>query len=140
MKLINACFPPYHPLSKIIYRNTVKVSYRCMPNMGQAINKQNQKVMTQKLPQSDPPGCNCQGGLDTCPVNGACQTRGVVYQATVLREDNGETETYTGRTSRRFKDRWYEHRQDFNNEIREGTSLSNYIWKLKNKQISWKIL
>ena len=83
-------------------------------------------------------------GLNTCPVDGACQTRGVVYQATVLREDNGVTETYTGLTARRFKDRLYEHRQDFNNETREGTGLSHYIWKLKNKQInhtiSWKIL
>ena len=70
-------------------------------------------------------GCNCQGGLNSCPVDGACQTKGVVYQATVLREDNGIKETYTGLTSRHFKDRYYKHRQNFNSEAREGTSLSN---------------
>ena len=144
LKLINTCFPPYHPLAKIINRNTVKVSYRCMPNMGQAVNKHNKKVSNQKLPQSEPPGCNCQGGPDTCPVDEKCQMQGVVYQATVSREDNNTTETYTGLTARRFKDRYYEHRQDFNNQTREGTSLSHHIWNLKEKNtdhsISWKIL
>ena len=144
LKLIDTCFPPYHPLAKIINRNTVKVSYRCMPNMGQAINKYNKQVSAQKQPQDDLPVCNCQGGLDTCPVDGRCQTTGVVYQATVLREDDRSTETYTGLTARRFKDRYYEHRQDFNSKTREGTSLSHHIWKLKDQNIrhsvSWKIL
>ena len=40
--------------------------------------------------------------------------------------------------------RLYEHTQDINNEKRNGTSLSNYIWKLKKQnikhKISWKIL
>ena len=27
LKLIDTCFPPYHPLAKIINRNTVKISY-----------------------------------------------------------------------------------------------------------------
>ena len=34
------CFPSYHPLSKIINRNTVKICYRCMPNMKKYISKQ----------------------------------------------------------------------------------------------------
>ena len=37
----------------------------------------------------------------------------------------------------------YEQTQDINNEKRNGTSLSNYIWKLKKQnikhKISWKI-
>ena len=111
----------------------IKVSYICMPNMGQSINKHNIKLSTRKQPQDDHRGCNCQGGLNSCPVDGACQTKGVVYQATALREDNGTKETYTGLTSRRFKDRYYEHRQDFKSEAREGTSLSNHVWKLKKK-------
>ena len=58
--------------------------------------------------------------------------------------DTGERETYTGLTSRRFKDRLYEHHSDINNESREGTGLSHYIWQLKNDQrgydIKWKII
>ena len=45
LQLIDTCFPPTHPLSKIINRNTVKVSYRCMPNMGQVIARHNSKVV-----------------------------------------------------------------------------------------------
>ena len=79
-----------------------------------------------------------------CPLAGSCQTEGVVYQASVLREDKQTSETYTGLTSRRFKDRYYEHTHDMNNQNQEGTSLSNYVWKLKNSgipyKISWKIL
>ena len=143
LKLIDICFPPFHPLAKIINRNTVKISYRCMPNMGQVINNHNTKISaeTQTKP---PPGCNCRGGPASCPVNGACQTQGVVYQATVSREDNGKSETYTGLTARAFKDRYYEHTQDMNSMTRQGTSLSNHIKNLKakniNYQISWKIL
>ena len=67
-----------------------------------------------------------------------------MYQASVTREDNGRTETYTGLTARSFKERLYEHTQDINNKKRQGTSLSNYVWKLKKQnvrhKISWKIL
>ena len=143
LRLIDICFPPSHPLRKIINRNTVKISYRCMPNMGQVIAKHN-SVVAKNQAQQPTPACNCRGGLPTCPVDGACQTVGVVYQATVTRLDNQAQETYTGLTARRFKDRLYEHTHDFNNENKEGTSLSNYIWKLKNSQtqynISWKII
>ena len=33
LKLIDSCFPPFHPLRKIMNRNSVKVGYRCMANM-----------------------------------------------------------------------------------------------------------
>ena len=85
-----------------------------------------------------------EGGVTKCPVNGACLTQGVVYQATVKRGDNAATETYTGLTSRTFKARFYEHTQDFNHQSRDGTGLSHYVWKLKNNNtpysISWQLI
>ena len=69
---------------------------------------------------------------------------GVVYQASVTRTDTNTTETYTGLSARRFKDRLYEHRADIRDNRRNGTSLSNYIWTLKNSntpfELKWKIL
>ena len=85
LKIIDTCFPPTHPLAKIINRNTIKVSYRCMPNMGQVISKHNSKVSRQTPFQPLAPGCNCKRGPLTCPVNGACQSRGLVYEATVTK-------------------------------------------------------
>ena len=93
LQLIDTCFPPTHPLSKIINRNTVKVSYRCMPNMGQVIARHNSKVVKQEQGQQPPPGCNCKRGPATCPVSGAFLTEGVVYEATVSRGDNKDDET-----------------------------------------------
>ena len=117
----------------------MKVSYRCMPNMNMIISKHNSKVANQDQVQQPPAGCNCRGGPTRCPVEGVCLTQGVVYQATVTRRDTSTKETYTGLTARHFKTRLYEHRQDFNNQNREGTTLSKYVWKLKNENVAYKI-
>ena len=147
LKLIKTCFPPSHPLAKIVNRNTVKLSYRCMPNMSQIISSHNSKVKCDQTQEPKSPlALQLQGGggLQKCPVNGACQTVGVIYQATVTRNDDGSTETYTGLTSRRFKDRIYEHTSDMNNQKNKGTTLSNHVWKLKQQnkgfETKWKIL
>ena len=144
LKLIEKCIPPSHPLAKILNRNTVKVSYRCMPNMGQVIARHNSKVANPPQVQHPQTGCNCRGGPAQCPVDGKCLTEGVVYEATVTRGDTNEGQTYTGLTARRFKVRFYEHRKDFKNRNRAGTSLSNYFWSLKDDKIPfnlfWKII
>ena len=114
-----------------------------MPNMNQALARHNSEVSKHQI-QTTPPDCNCRGGPAVCPVRGACQTVSVVYQATVVREDTNASETYTGLTSRRFKDRFYEHTIDMKHQNKDGTGLSNYIWKLKNSstpfKISWQII
>ena len=38
-QLIDKYFPPHHRLHKIINRNCVKMSYSCMPNIGDIINQ-----------------------------------------------------------------------------------------------------
>ena len=62
-----------------------------------------------------------------------------------------ETKIYIGSTERAFKDRYYNHRQDFKNvKRRHSTSLSDFIWTQKLKDnaneneneinIKWSIL
>ena len=58
LKLIDKNFPKDHPLRKIINRNTVKVSYKCMPNMKQKISTHNFKVLQGEKIQPIY-GCNC---------------------------------------------------------------------------------
>ena len=82
LRLIDSCLPPFHPLAKIINRSTVKMGYCCMLNIGQAKSKPNNQIAKQVEEQQPTPGCNCRGGVPTCPVGGDCQTEGVVYQAT----------------------------------------------------------
>ena len=143
LQLIDKHFPPSHPLSKIINRNTVKISYRCMPNMKAIITGHNFKI--QKSEEETPTfGCNCTGRCGPCPLGGRCQVDSVVYKATVT-TDNNVTNTYTGLTSDTFKKRWYKHRETFEKQDHSNpTTLSTYIWDLKlrnkNHDIKWSII
>ena len=56
----------------------------------------------------------------------------IVYQATV-NSKGGETETYVGLTANTFKKRHSGHTFNFKHEDSKGTTLSAYIWKLKNQ-------
>ena len=63
LQIIEACFPPDHPLRPILNRNTIKVSYRTMTNMTQVISKNNHKVIRDSKPAPIPTPsdlCNCK--------------------------------------------------------------------------------
>ena len=71
-------------------------------------------------------------GPATCPLDGQCQTKELVYQATVTKTDTGHAETYTGLTGGTFKKRY--------NKQMSG----KYVWKLRPEnspfKITWKLL
>ena len=120
LKLLDTAFPLSNPLHRLFTRHTVKISYRRMPNMAQALSRHNSKILNEDTQQPQPTlACNCRGGQSNCPVGGKCRTESVVYRATVKETVSGKTETYTGQTGREFKDRWYEQRTDINNVIKK---------------------
>ena len=83
-KLIDRAFPPSNPLSKIFGRQTVKISYKCMPSMAKAVSRHYVKLSKEDQEQAQtPPGCNCRGVTAVCPVQGRCKTDSVVYRAAV---------------------------------------------------------
>ena len=134
LKLVDKNFPPGHPLAKIINRNTVKISYRCMPNMKMAISRHNQKVQkaVEEQVQAEP-GCNCNGRCGPCPLQGGCLVESVVYKATVEQQDS-TVNTYTGMTCNTFKERFYGHRSTFENENHPNpTTLSTHVLDLKGQ-------
>ena len=45
LNLLDTCFPPTNKLHKILNRNTVKLSYRCMPNMKQIVSNHNKTIL-----------------------------------------------------------------------------------------------
>ena len=139
LKLVKTSFPPFHPLQKIFNRNTLKVSYSCMPNFNQVISSHNHKVRNQNQNKENP-GCNCQKGPEQCPLNGACQTKSLVYGAKVTNTRTKKSEFYTGVTARRFKDRYYEHQSNSRHEDeRHKTTLSEHIWKLRDMNESYTV-
>lgn len=122
------------------------MSYSCLPNVKQIITTHNKNVI-EKLnskPETASTNCNCRK-KDECPIRGTCTTENVVYQATVVEEGGTHTETYIGQTKNSFKKRYTLHKSTFKSpKTKNSTTLSSYIWSLKEKNktfdITWKIL
>ena len=139
LKIVKETFHKNHPLYKICNRNTLKVSYRAMPNMKAELSKHNNNVLRAKETPDPEPSCNCQNKT-TCPLPGRCTISGVIYTAEVTRQDTGKVEFYTGLTDRTFKKRWYSHKASFENpDLRTETRLATYIWKLKDDGIPYTL-
>ena len=139
LQLLEKHFPKEHPLHKLFNRNNVKVSYSCMPNFKQTVQRHNLKVTSNKTPDQ---ACNCTQ-KDNCPVNGDCMKKSVVYQADVT--SKGNTMTYIGMTGGAFKLRYNNHLKSFRHDkYQNETELSKHIWKLTRANsgyaIKWSIL
>ena len=142
LKLLDTEFTVEHVLHKIFNRNTVKISYSCMPNLKQNIDGHNKSILHNKI--VPPRSCNCIVKTE-CPLSGNCLKESVVYQATVSTEDHNPPQTYVGLTENSFKTRYSNHKSSFSHaNKRHNTELSNYIWSLKDKlttfKVTWRIL
>ena len=151
LAILKETFPPTHQLYKICNRNTIKLSYRCMPNMRREINKHNNKILKGEdgaAVQNELFDCNCrpQKRRETCKVMPGigCQVSNVVYKATVTRADTSQVETYTGSTAQTIKGRYNGHQYDIKHPEKSGTCLSKHIHKLIGQGIDytmkWEIL
>ena len=154
LDLVRKHFSRHHKYSRIFNTNTLKVSYSCMPNMGNIIKQHNTKIL-QPRPSNQQEPCNCQNP-DSCPLEGNCNTVDSVYQATVESDSTGDPlnpmpsrtpseNVYIGIVAGVFKPRYRNHKKSFNNrEYETNTKLSDFIWKLKDKNIrysiTWKVL
>ena len=127
------------------------MSYSCMPNMKTRVSRHNtQRLAAHRVQEAEPP-CNCTRITCPMPGQGLCRSKNAVYQATVTVEpredvenDVGEVQTYTGATHD-FKERYYGHRTSMNNpNYRTDTSLSKFVWRLKDEgrsySIKWRII
>ena len=97
LELIDLHFPKGSILHPLINRNKVKLSYRCLPNMGSTISKHNKKIL------NNDPRCQCKYKL-TCPIPGKCATDKVIYRATVT--TSNDVQTYVELTAGPFKARF----------------------------------
>ena len=139
LRIINDSFPQGHVLKPIFNRNTLKLSYSCMPSVKNNIDAHNTSQLKKGNPTPDEKICNCRDKTKCpLPLNGECREKGVIYQATVTK--NEKVETYVGLTDTEFKSRHSNHKVSFNNRKYEySTELSKYIWTLKDKEIDYKL-
>ena len=145
LKLIDNNFPAGSRLHKIFNRNTIKVSYSCMPNMGTIIKRHNARICgAERKDGNQPKRCNCRRP-EQCPLDGRCLTTKIVYKATVHTNNTRPPKVYIGSTETSFKQRYSNHLLSFRRE-RYGnqTELSKYIWSLKrednNFRVRWEVL
>ena len=120
----------------------MKLGYSCMPNLKHKINCHNQKICRGEVEQEQA-GCNCTQVIGECRLSGNCKVKGVIYRAEVSTAN--DTFTYTGLTSRTFKERFYGHRRTFKEKLpEESTTLSRKVWGLKENNedfsIRWSII
>ena len=121
----------------MIKAHNTKVPYK---KNQENVAQRNERANSEQTPIS--PSCNCQR-QNECPLPGKCQTKSVVYKATVTTEHN--IKTYIGSTEKTFKQRFYGHKSDMTNpNNRNNTSLANYIWSVKDRGeipvVRWEIL
>ena len=140
LNIVDRHFPRGSELHKYFNRDTIKVSYSTMPNMARIISGHNKKVIKSYQPLAEK-GCNCRMRHE-CPLDGKCLTDNLVYKSTV--KTSGEEKEYLGLTSTTFKHRYNTHKSSFNNPNKaHSTTLSTYIWELKNSNLqhtnTWSI-
>jgi hypothetical protein len=145
-QLIEKHFPAGSKLSKIFNRNTIKLSYSCLPNMGSVLKSTRQvpspcQSATQEK-EAEKKMCNCRKPGE-CPLDGKCLQSGVVYEASINAEDIQYK--YIGLTESTFKTRYNAHNSSIKHDKwRTSTELSKKVWELKDNgtkyDIKWKII
>ncbi|CAB4040461.1 Hypothetical predicted protein, partial [Paramuricea clavata] len=105
LNIIDDEFPIGHPLHKIFNRNTVKISYSCMPNIKQTIDGHNKTKLSKTATTSEESTCNCRK-KEECPMSKKCLVESIVYQATVSTNDNSPPQTYLKCKGIEFHIKW----------------------------------
>ena len=135
LKLLDKHFPKHNKLSKIFNRNTVKISYSCMPSMKAVTNRHNKKVLKSRSNEEDlepVQKCSCPRNTE-CPFDNACLEKDVQYTAVITSNlPNYGSKVYKGICSTAWKDRHGNHTLSFNHEKYEtATALSEEVWRIK---------
>ena len=139
LNLIDRHFLKINKFHKIFNRNNVKVSYSCLPNFGNMIKSHNNRILSEEKTQ-DQPKCNCQQ-KDTCPLEGPCLEKELIYQCILKENTTSGRVTYNGLTENSFKDQFYKHRSSFKYESKaNSTELSKHFWEMKRNSIKKPIM
>ena len=156
LTILDRCFPPGHPCHKALNRQTVKVSYRTLPNIGHILASHNAKIIGKGEAAAAKRKCSCpEKEKPNCPLAGECLAENIIYQAKIealppkrARLENEvekdprvlQAQTYMGRTKPPWKSRRDNHTASFKNiGQRTDSGLSKYVWDLKGLKRGYKI-
>ena len=134
IQLVKKHFPKSSPMHHIFNTKNLKVSYKTTTNMASTIKGHNSRTICGDIQPEDTRGYNCHGGVTTCPLNGKCMEKSLIYRAEVTSAEGRRH--YYRQTARTFKERYYGHHHDLQHAGKsESTSLSTYVWKLREKEV-----
>ena len=92
------------------------------------IKSHNKKVINKDVKELKSYNCRVKS---ECPLNGQCRVTDIIYKCTVLSPDK-PNKVYLKTAEGDFKKQFYNHRKSFNNEgSANDTTLSKYVWELK---------
>ena len=135
ISLLRKHFPPGTELYSLFNTKKVKMAYSCCPSMKDIIAGHNRKIL--QYGRDDTfgiKGCNCIDGEEDCPLQGRCQSRGIVYSGKV-RSVEGE-KVYVGQTANTFKLRYGVHKSSFlHRSKRTSSGMSGYVWDLRDRGV-----
>ena len=144
--MIDKHFPKGHKLHKCFNRNTVKATYCTLSNMMDKIGNHNGKILKKEseprveIVNGIPEKC-CRDQFNCPLMPDRCDQRNVIYQAKVYADNR--VMNYYGLTENEFKKRCSTHKSSFRNIPKCHTTISSYIWKLKDKMspyyVNWSI-
>jgi len=130
LRLIDKNFPRGHQFHKLFNRNTIKLSYSCLPNVGSILASTRHQAQDETARKAKL--CNCRKP-EMCPLKEQCLKAAVIYEATVAVEKEKKEHKYIGLTENTFKTRFSSHTSSFKLEKKNQTELSKKIWELKDK-------
>ena len=95
LQLIKKHFPKEHKFHKIFNRNTLKLSYSCMPSIKTKINAHNREIL-RNTPSKNAKHCKCQQ-KENRSMNSDCLKESSVYYATAsCNNKNYKPQLYKG--------------------------------------------
>ena len=134
LSLLDKHFPQCNKFHKIFNRNTVKVTYSCMPNMKITINSHNHKIINPKtIPKERT--CNYVDKVK-CPPSQNCLINNIFYKA-VLTSTNPtyKEKIYFSIAETTFKLGHWNHQRSFKFlKYKAHTELSNEVWRMKKSE------
>ena len=101
-----------------------------MPNVGSIIKSHNKKLTNAENKQTK--HCNCRKKQE-CLLEGKCRSEDIIYKC-VVTATGRPRKVYLGTAEGDFQQRYYNHKKSFRNrKYANETSLSKYIWQMKDK-------
>ena len=113
----------------------MKLSCTCMSSMSSVIKQDNYKLLS--TTKNEDRLSNCRN-KDNCPLDGKCLQKCIVYKADVI--TNKDSHIYCGARDGEFKSPHNNYINSFHHRHQvQDIELSNYIWKIKGKDIKFTI-